>query len=81
VDVRENEKGTWQWTLLACPAMKVAVGIHTWTSGYLSPVYQSLANHFKSEGYNVGNFKKEKDKLMAFLVAISGKKFEEYRPN
>ena len=80
VDVRENSNGTWQWSLLVCPATKVAVGIHTWTSGYLSPVYQSLVDYFKSEGYNVGNFKRDKDKLMAFLVAASGRKFGEYQP-
>ena len=72
VDVRNNTQGTWQWILLVCPSTKIGVGIHTWTSGYLSPTYQSLVDHFKSEGYNVGSFKKEKDKLMAFLMAISG---------
>jgi hypothetical protein len=80
IDVRENENGTWQWSFLACPTLKVSIGIHTWTAGYLSPVYQSLADHHKSEGYNVGNFKKEKDQLMAFLTAASGKKFKEYQP-
>lgn len=81
VDVRDNSKGTWQWVLLACPAAQVAVGIHTWTAGYLSPVYLALAEHYRSLGCNVGSFKKEKDGLMAFLLAASGRRIQEFKPD
>jgi hypothetical protein len=39
VDVRENEQGDLQWVVLVASDVRVALGVHTWVEGYLSPVY------------------------------------------
>lgn len=71
VDARASSKGTWQWTVFACQPAKIAVGVHTWTEGYLSPVFRDLLAGNESQGWAVGRFKKEKDALMKFLVAAA----------
>ena len=72
VDTRDNRKGTWQWSVLAFRQPQVALGVHTWTHGYLTDVYAGLLAHYQSQGYQTGIFKKEKDALMRFLTAVSG---------
>jgi hypothetical protein len=71
VDARASGRGTWQWTVLACKVSETAVGVHTWTEGFLSPVYRQLLARCESEGWAVGSFKKEKDRLMQFLTAAA----------
>lgn len=44
VDVRENSNGTLQWVILTGRHARVALGVHTWMEGYLSPVYRG---HFR----------------------------------
>ena len=81
IDTRQNSKGTWQWTVLACENAQTAVGVHTWTAGYLAPVFRELMGHYESMGFEVGTFKKEKDALMRFLVAaakLKGFEFTEF---
>lgn len=68
IDVRENAKGTWQWSVICLRNEKVAVGAHMWMQGYLTPVYQHILSHLETDGYKVESFKKEKDKLMKFLT-------------
>jgi hypothetical protein len=80
IDVRDNRKGTWQWSVVVSPTSRVAFGIHTWTHGYLTGVYESLLDHYRTLQFEVGSFKKEKDRLLAFLERISGKKFGEFEP-
>ena len=72
IDTRDNRKGTWQWSVLAFREPQVALGIHTWTHGYLTEVYTLLLAHYESQGYRVGGFTKEKDALLRFLSAVSG---------
>ncbi len=48
---------------------KTAFGVHTWREAYLTPVYRSLLDHFRSEGCRIGNFKKEKGPLMNFIIS------------
>jgi hypothetical protein len=74
IDTRASSKGTWQWTVFICEPTQTLIGIHTWTEGYLSPAYRDLLKHFESLSWTVGSFKKEKDKLMQFLTAISSLK-------
>ncbi len=83
IDVRDNPKGTWQWTFLVCPPARTTVGVHTWIEGYLSPVYRGLIDLYRAQGYEVGSVRKEKDGLMNFLTSIAawkGIRFEEFRP-
>jgi hypothetical protein len=81
IDTRVSGKGTWQWTVLACSARQTAVGVHTWVEGYLSPVYRQCLDQSESQGWIVGDFKKEKDKLMQFLTSaarIKGYRLKEF---
>lgn len=82
IDVRDNPKGTWQWTVVVCPPARTAVGIHTWIEGYLSPVYRGLIDLHREQGFEVGSVRKEKDGLMNFLTSIAawkGIRFEEFK--
>jgi hypothetical protein len=83
IDTRANSKGTWQWTVIACPPTRIALGIHTWIEAYLSPVYRELIGHYESVGFQVASFKKEKDKFFEFIAAIArlkGQKLDEFEP-
>ncbi len=40
IDTRANRRGTWQWAIYACAPAQIAVGVHTWQEGFLSPVYR-----------------------------------------
>lgn len=83
IDVRNNKKGTWQWVILICHEQKITIAVHTWMAGLLTPVYQEVLKICKSSGYEVKNIKKEKDKVMNFLIKISrlkGLSFKEYEP-
>lgn len=78
VDARASSKGTWQWTVFACEPAQIAVGVHTWTEGYLSPVFRDLLAGYESQGWTVGRFKKEKDALIKFLMAAA--RLKGFRP-
>ena len=83
IDNRDNKNGAWQWIILVCQESKSVVAIHTWTVGFLTPIYEAIIARYRSDGYNVGVFKKDKDKLMQFLTkmsALKGVHFQEYEP-
>jgi hypothetical protein len=83
IDVRANGKGTWQWIIYVCPKAGIAVGVHTWLEGYLSPVYQSLLASYQAQNYAVGSCKKDKGMLMEFLTTVRSLKrygFKEFEP-
>ncbi len=83
VETRANNEGTWQWAVLASGEAQVALGVHTWTEGYLSPVYRDLLDHYRSIGFTVEGIKKDKDRLMQFLTAVAklkGIRFDEFEP-
>jgi hypothetical protein len=69
VDVRENEKGTSQWVVLVASDARIALGVHTWIEGYLSPLYRDTLQALAKTGYQVASAQKEKDGLMKFLTA------------
>ena len=71
VDIRENEKGDVQWVILTASHAQVAVGVHTWVEGYLSPVYREILETLAAEGYKVSSVKREKDGLLKFLTAVA----------
>lgn len=83
IDARDNNKGTWQWTILVCQEPKSIIAVHTWIAGFLTPIYEALLERYRIEGYEIGTFKKEKDKLMKFLTKVSALKgvhFQDYDP-
>ena len=83
IDTRANSKGTWQWMVLVCPPATTAIGVHTWIEGYLAPTYRALLAHYQSLDYCIGDFKKEKDRLLQFLTAVGrlrGLRFREFQP-
>jgi len=71
VDVRENSKGTLQWVILAASDPRVALGVHTWIEGYLSPVYRRTLQALAETGYQVASAKREKDGVMKFLTGVA----------
>jgi len=71
IDIRENGKGTWQWTILSISNIKSTVGVHTWVKGWLTPVYEDLMAHYESCGHQVGTFKKEKGKVLELLTTVA----------
>lgn len=71
VDVRENSKGTLQWVILVASDARVALGVHTWVEGYLSPVYRRILQALTETGYQVASAKREKDGLMKFLTGVA----------
>lgn len=82
VDIRDNRKGTCQWVIIVCQEPKFVIAVHTWMSTFLTPIYESLIAHYQDQGYNVADFKKEKDKMMKLLTRLSGFKgvhFHEYK--
>ncbi len=81
IDARRNGRGTWQWVILACTSVGVAVGIHTWAAGYLTPVHRGLLAEYEEAGVSVGSFTKEKGPLMQFLTSaarLKGFQFAEF---
>lgn len=82
IDTRANRQGTWQWAIYSCAPHRVAIGVHTWTEGFLSPVYRDLLDCYRSRDYEVGSFRKEKDRLMKFLTTVAslkGYRFKEFK--
>lgn len=70
IDTRNKKNGVWQWAILQFDESKVAVGIHTWLSGYLRPVYDSILARLKHEGYECHTAEAEVDQLIAILQKI-----------
>src|SRR5262249_53344034 len=71
VDVRENETGVLQWVILVATDARVALGVHTWMEGYLSPVYRATLEALQQAGYTITSVKREKDGLMKFLTGVA----------
>lgn len=71
VDVRENSQGTLQWVILVASHARVALGVHTWMEGYLSPAYRGTVQALTEMGYRVASVKREKDGLMKFLTGVA----------
>lgn len=73
VDVRNNGKGTCQWLVLHFPSSQTAIGIRTWTEGYLAPVYHDLLSELRNTGFTCESYQKDMDAFMKQLTAISQK--------
>jgi hypothetical protein len=73
VDVRNNGKGTWQWIVLHFPASQAALGVCTWTEGFLAPVYRDLLSALRNSGFTCESYQKDMDALMKGLTAIQRK--------
>jgi hypothetical protein len=70
IDVRNHNKGTWQWMVLHLPSIQSAVGVCTWTEGYLAPVYHDLLAQLSEAGFTCESHKKDMDALMKALTVI-----------
>jgi hypothetical protein len=73
VDVRNNSKGVWQWLVLHFPTSQTAVGIRTWTEGYLAPVYHDLVSALRNSGFSCDCFQKDMDAFQKTLLTIKQK--------
>ena len=73
IDTRQKEKSVWQWLIVKLENPRICIGIHTWMHVFLTKYYNHYLNEFRKEGYQVESFKKEKDKIMAFLSKFAPK--------
>jgi hypothetical protein len=71
VDDRENQSGTLQWVILISSDTRIALGVHTWIEGRLSPVYRDILQALNESKYRVTNAKRDKDGLMKFLTGVA----------
>lgn len=71
VDTRDNSKGTLQWVILLAPGTPVAVGVHTWMEGFLSPVFRSALEQLRAQGFDVTTLTRPKDRLVAVLTEVA----------
>jgi len=71
VDVRENQSGTLQWVILTSSDTRVALGVHTWIEGRLSPVYRDILQALDETKYHITSTKRDKDGLMKFLTGAA----------
>jgi len=60
VDVRDNAQGTFQWVVVRSSLDPVALGVHTWMEGFLSPAYRSILRGLADSGYRVASVRREK---------------------
>ncbi|GHT96860.1 hypothetical protein FACS1894116_14580 [Betaproteobacteria bacterium] len=67
VDTKARSRGTWQWLIVANQAGRAVFGIHTWTEGYLTPVYVSLLKQLEAAGYACQSVTKPPDKFFVNL--------------
>jgi hypothetical protein len=72
IDGRANSKGVWQWSVVCARDLQLTVGVHTWMHVMTTPFYMGLLGYFDSQGFGIGDFKKEKDKLLRFLTTVGG---------
>ena len=73
VDARSNRRGTWQWIVLDFADAQAALGICTWTEGYLAPIYQDVMTGLATEGYDCLAYRKEPDQVIEALLTIHDK--------
>ena len=71
IDARQKSTCVWQWAIVVCEQPKVVVAIHTWMRVQLTDIYESALSEYREEGYQVGNFMKDKDALIKFLTRIA----------
>jgi hypothetical protein len=70
IDVRNNGKGTWQWIILHFESPGAAIGICTWTEGYLAPIYREFLDKRRQAGCFCESHKKEMDAVLKALHSI-----------
>jgi len=51
IDDRARSRATWQWIIVVNKSSKHVYAVHMWMRGYLTPVYETLIQHFESSGY------------------------------
>jgi hypothetical protein len=81
--LRTDARGVWQWAVVAAAAPRTVVGVHTWMRMWLSPVFDSILEHYASLGYGVTGAVREKDGLVRFLTGVAGLRgvqLPDYRP-
>jgi hypothetical protein len=83
IDSRASRKGTWQWTVFACEPSRLAVGVHMWEEGRMSPLYRNLLAHYRALGFEAESFTKEMDRLMKWLTLpsrLKGQRLNGFEP-
>jgi hypothetical protein len=69
IDVREHADGFWRWLVLVLRS-KHALGIHSWTEAYLSPLYRALTRRLAAAGMQVTRVRRERDGRMKTVAVL-----------
>ncbi len=81
IDVRNRSRGVFQWLVFFSDEPAVAVGIHTWIEGYLSPVYHSIVGILRDAEIPCETFVRDQGAFFRFAqnaAALKGVKFPEF---
>jgi hypothetical protein len=70
VDTKARLRGTWQWVVVTSEVTSRAYGVHTWTEGYLTPVYADMLEQLEAKGYTCESIIKPPDKFWVKLWRI-----------
>jgi hypothetical protein len=70
IDTRNNRAGVWQWLVLHFPALRMALGVRTWTEGFLAPVYRDLSAALRADGFTCEDHQKDMDALFKAIIAV-----------
>jgi hypothetical protein len=73
IDVRNTSKGCWQWLVLNFPAARSAIGVQTWTEGYLAPTYRDVLAELESSGIQCQSLKRDMDAFLKGLMAVKNR--------
>lgn len=73
VDTRQRSRSVWQWITVLLPRQQIALGIQTWMHVFLTQYQQGILEAHREAGWEVREFKKEKDAVLKFLLTISGR--------
>lgn len=73
IDVRNTSKGCWQWLVLSFPAAQSAIGVQTWTEGYLAVTYQDVLAELESSGIHCQSLKRDMDAFVKGLLAVQNR--------
>lgn len=71
VDSRDSRKGTLQWMIAIAPGNPVAIGVHTWIEGFLSPVFRGVLEELDVQGFDVTRLTRPKDGLMGIIAEVA----------
>ena len=81
VDIRNRLQGVFQWLIFAADKPPFSFGIHTWTEGYLSPIFRNIAAAIEETETPCHTFVRDKGRFFEFAqkaIALKGARVPEF---